>query len=66
MVAALEEVAGRMASALIDGVPDPAVAWLVASWPARVHSERAARIGLSPDPDFASIIRRYRAETHPG
>jgi nucleoside-diphosphate-sugar epimerase len=63
MVAALEEVAGREASALIDWVPDPAVAQLVTGWPARFRAERATRIGLAPDPDYATIIRRYLTET---
>ena len=63
MVAALELVAGPEASALIDWVPDPAVARLVASWPARIRAERAERLGLAADPDFGSIIRTYLAES---
>jgi hypothetical protein len=47
-------------------VPDPAVAAIVAIWPARVHSERAARLGLAADPDFSSIIEMHLAETGPG
>jgi nucleoside-diphosphate-sugar epimerase len=66
MVAALEDVAGREASALIDWVPDPAVAQLVTGWPARFRAERATRIGLAPDPDYATIIKRYIAETRVG
>ena len=62
MVAALEEVAGPAASALIDWVPDPAVAEIVTSWPARFRSGRAARLGLVPDPDFGSIIAMHLAE----
>jgi nucleoside-diphosphate-sugar epimerase len=62
MVAALERVGGPEASALIDWVPDPAVARLVTSWPARIRADRAERLGLAPDPDFGSIIRRYLAE----
>ena len=62
MVAALERVGGPEASALIDWVPDPAVASLVMSWPARIRAERAERLGLAPDPDFGSIISMYRAE----
>jgi D-erythronate 2-dehydrogenase len=62
MVAALERVAGPGASALIDWVPDPAVARLVNSWPARIRAERAARLGLVPDPDFGSIITMHLAE----
>jgi len=63
MVAALEEAAGPEASALIDWVPDPAVASLVTSWPARIRAGRAERLGLAPDPDFGSIIGMYLAES---
>jgi D-erythronate 2-dehydrogenase len=62
MVAALERVAGPRASALIDWVRDPAVARMFATWPARIRADRAARLGLSPDPDFDSVIRMYLAE----
>jgi D-erythronate 2-dehydrogenase len=64
MVAALERVAGPQASALIDWIPDPAVARIVTSWPARVQADRAARLGLVPDPDFDSVIKMHLAETH--
>jgi nucleoside-diphosphate-sugar epimerase len=63
MVAALERVAGTEASALIDWVPDPAVARLVTSWPARIRADRAERLGLAPDPDVGSIIAMYLAES---
>ena len=63
MVAALERAAGPGAGALIDWVPDPVVARLVLSWPARVRAGRAERLGLGPDPDFGSIIGRYLAES---
>jgi nucleoside-diphosphate-sugar epimerase len=66
MVAALQRVAGPAAADLIDWVPDPAVAAMVASWPTRVDSERAARLGLAPDLDFGSIIEMHLAETAPG
>jgi D-erythronate 2-dehydrogenase len=62
MVAALERVAGPDVSALIDWVPDPAVARIVAGWPARIRADRAARLGLAPDPDFGAIVKRYLAE----
>jgi hypothetical protein len=66
MAAALEQVAGPEVSALIDWVPDPAVAAMFATWPGRVHSERAAKLGLTPDPDFVSIISLHRAESATG
>jgi nucleoside-diphosphate-sugar epimerase len=66
MVAALEEEAGPEASALIDWVPDPVVAQIVTGWPARFRPDRATRIGLTRDPDYTTIIRRYLAETQSG
>ncbi len=63
MVAALTEVAGPQVSALIDWIPDPAVAQIVTTWPARVRAERATRLGLTPDPDYASVIKAHIAES---
>lgn len=63
MVAALTRVAGPAASALIDWAPDPGVERLLTSWPSRIRADRAARLGLAPDPDFASIISTHIAET---
>jgi D-erythronate 2-dehydrogenase len=62
MIAALERVAGPGVSALIDWAPDPAVAAIVTSWPARFRTDRAARLGLTADPDYDSIIRMHLAE----
>jgi D-erythronate 2-dehydrogenase len=66
MATALTRVAGPEVSALIDWTPDPVVARIVATWPARVRADRAARLGLTPDPDFDSIIRMHLAESRPG
>jgi nucleoside-diphosphate-sugar epimerase len=63
MVAALERAAGPEASALIDWVPDPVLAEMVTNWPARVRADRAGRLGLTPDPDFGSVIAMHLAET---
>jgi nucleoside-diphosphate-sugar epimerase len=62
MVAALERVAGPEVAALVDWVPDPAIADIVTGWPARVRADRAARLGLTPDPDFESIVRMHAAQ----
>jgi nucleoside-diphosphate-sugar epimerase len=62
MVAALERAAGPAAAGLIDWVPDPQVARLVTSWPARVQADRAIALGLSPDPDVDSIIAQHLAQ----
>ena len=63
MAAALTRIAGPQVSELIDWVPDPEIARMVAGWPARVRADRAGRLGLTPDPDFESIIRMHIAES---
>ncbi len=63
MVAALEQMAGPKAPALIDWIPDPAIDRMMRGWAARVQSDRAERLGLAPDPDFASIVEMHIAET---
>lgn len=65
MVAALEQAAGPETTALIDWKPDPAVQRMVSTWPGRLRADRAARLGLTPDPDFRSIIDQHLAETRP-
>jgi D-erythronate 2-dehydrogenase len=62
MIAALERAAGPGAAALVDWVPDARIAGIVGSWPARFRSDRAARLGLVPDPDFDSIIAMHLAD----
>ena len=61
MVAALSTVAGPSAAALIDWVPDPTIAAIVANWPARVAADRALGLGLRPGPDFGAIIQEHLA-----
>jgi len=63
MAQALARVAGPQTAALIDWVRDPAVARMFATWPARVRSERAARLGLTADPDIDCLIRMHIAES---
>src|ERR1700759_1025716 len=66
MVEALEQVAGPETTALIDWQPDPAIQQICSTWPGHVRADRAARLGLAPDPDFGSIIRQHLAETGAG
>ena len=65
MAAALTRVAGPQVSALIDWIPDPMITRMFATWPARIRADRAARLGLTPDPDFDSVIRAYLAASSP-
>ena len=63
MAAALEKVAGKRVADLIDWTPDPVIARIVTSWPARIDAGRATALGLQPDASFESIIRNYLGET---
>ncbi len=64
MLDALRTIAGDAVADLVVERPDPAIAAIVSSWPARLDSTRAARLGLEPDPDIGSVIRQYLAD-HP-
>jgi nucleoside-diphosphate-sugar epimerase len=59
---ALEKLAGKAATDLIDWTPDPTIINIVTSWPANIDAARAKAIGLTPDTDFESIIRSYISE----
>lgn len=62
MAAALERVAGKAATDLLDWTPDPAILRLVNTWPGNVASKRANGLGLLPETDFEAIIRDYIRE----
>lgn len=62
MAAALEKVAGREATALLDWQADPAIQKLVFSWPGDVAWDRARALGLRNDASFEAIVRDYVAE----
>jgi nucleoside-diphosphate-sugar epimerase len=62
MAAALERVAGKAATALLDWTPDPAILRLVKTWPGNVASARARAMGMASDVDFDSIVRDYIRE----
>jgi nucleoside-diphosphate-sugar epimerase len=65
MAQALDKVAGKAATDLIDWTPDEAIRRIVKSWPGRVESARARGLGLKSDPDFETVIRDYIRE-NPG
>ena len=62
MAVALERVAGKTASDLLDWTPDPAILKLVETWPGVVSSKRANKLGLQADTDYEAIIRDYIRE----
>lgn len=65
MAAALERVAGKAATSLLDWTPDPAILRLVRTWPGNVAFARARALGLDADTDFEAVIRDYIRE-NPG
>lgn len=64
-LAALREVAGEQAVALVRHQPDEKVLKLVRTWAARFDTARALSMGFRADPDFATIVRNY-IEDNPG
>lgn len=62
MAAALERVAGKDATALLDWTPDPAIIELVKTWPGNVTFERARGLGLQADTDYVQVVRDYIRE----
>jgi nucleoside-diphosphate-sugar epimerase len=63
MLATLRRVAGDAVADLVTVAPDPAVEAIVGSWPADFDHRRAAALGLTPDPDFESVVRGHLAAT---
>jgi nucleoside-diphosphate-sugar epimerase len=62
MLDALEAVAGKSVRARVRFVRDETIARIVGNWSRGATAERAARLGLQADPDFATIIRCYIAD----
>ncbi len=62
MAQALERVAGKEATALIDWEPDAQIAKIITSWPSRFNPKRAQALGLAADESFEAILRDYVRE----
>ena len=62
MAAALERVAGRAATALLDRTPDPTIQRIVKTWPGHIDTVRARALGLMSDENFEAVIREYVRE----
>jgi nucleoside-diphosphate-sugar epimerase len=63
MLAALEEVAGPTVRARVRFERDERIAGIVANWPTAARADRAAKLGLLPEANFADIIRQYIADS---
>lgn len=56
-IEALRRVAGDRAVALIQRVPDPAIAKIISGWPQAFSPQRALALGFCAEKDFDEIIR---------
>ncbi|MGN6446433.1 D-erythronate dehydrogenase [Amnibacterium sp.] len=59
MAAALDRAVEGGPSRLIEWSVDPEVERIVASWPARIRTDRAAAMGLTPDGSFDDVVAQY-------
>ncbi len=64
MLDALAKLAGDEVAARVRMHSDPAIEAIVASWPTRFDSSRAAALGITPDPDIETVIGQY-IDDHP-
>lgn len=58
-IAALERVAGKQVTALIQRQPDPFIEQIVANWPRSFEATRAAQLGFQAEGSFEEIIQVY-------
>ena len=56
-IQALERIAGKETTGLIDWGPDAAIAKIVTTWPRRTHSAPPEALGLKSDASFDSNLR---------
>lgn len=59
MAAALARAGGAAAAARVRWAPEPALAAMVASFPARLDASRALALGFSRDASFDDLVREY-------
>jgi nucleoside-diphosphate-sugar epimerase len=62
MLDALEAVAGPEVRSRVRFERNEQIASIVANWSQGATAQRAAHLGLLPDPDFQTIIRQYMAD----
>ena len=63
MAAALERIAGTAVAGLIDWTLDAAIGNIVKTWPSRIDSVRAHKLGLLAETSFDNVILDYIRET---
>lgn len=66
MLESLDRIVGAGTSELVSWQPDPGVAAIVGSWPARFESNRARALGLTPPASFDEILASFLARVPRG
>lgn len=64
-IEALERTAGPDAAALIDRVPDPAIATIIDAWPRAFTPERAVALGFTAETSVDELIAVYKEDDAP-
>ena len=62
MVDALERVAGKQVTQLIQHKPDPFILDIVDAWPKAFEAKRALELGFQPDASYDDIILAFMKE----
>lgn len=64
MIESLSRVAGPAMASHLSIRPDPAVAEIVGTWPAKWEAERAARLGMAGSASLDDIVQEYIDDFH--
>jgi nucleoside-diphosphate-sugar epimerase len=59
MVEALRKIAGDKVAARVEWKPDARIQAIVKTWPVRLTTERALKLGFVADKDIETVIRDY-------
>jgi nucleoside-diphosphate-sugar epimerase len=65
IVDALEKVAGKKVTELIDFTEDPVLRKVVNTWPPYFATDRARKLGLTSDESVDDIVRQYKETYYP-
>lgn len=62
MLEGMRRVAGEAAVSRVKFVPDARIQAIVKTWPSRLNTPRAVKMGFQADPDIETVIRDYIAD----
>jgi D-erythronate 2-dehydrogenase len=62
IISALESIAGKKTTSLIEWAPDPFIQSIVMTWPTQFWTDRAQELGFAKDESIQEIIKSYIKE----